>query len=184
METSANVIRLQPFLRQTCHPSALHALGVRLFCVFGFAGLSKREHAKALVAASQHAAPSPEPRRDTVLEDQGCCPGASSGQSTQEPLAPNTILLLLRVPMLEAVLLRRSLPLSSWWCHPSATGTPMWCLWRLVPRATASTRQRRLRARQVTDKSVGPHSGPCFSAHLCRAAPMGTLSRPGPRHHA
>ena len=36
-------------------------------------------------AASQHAAPSPEPRRfDTVLKDQGCRPGACFGQSAQE----------------------------------------------------------------------------------------------------
>ena len=157
METSAKVIRLQPYLKQTCHPSALHALGVRLPQSLGLlaclGGTTRKPWPRCKpTRCSISRVPSwrllwPE-RARTVPSPRTIAP------QLRQRAPPNVpFLLILRVPgvwsswcvWLEVVLLRRGLPLSSWGCHLGVTGTPMWCLWRVVPRATESSRQRRLR---------------------------------------
>ena len=164
------------------------------------------DHAKAL-AAFHHAAPSVEPcRLDAVLEDQGCCLGAYFGQNEQElcrllgpsppdfgsehhQTCPSSLLLRDRDRWLVSLAgLACCSATMSWFAavlHPCVKGTPKWCRWRIVPRATTSSRPRQLRisvhrAVDTFQIHVGPHSRPCFSAHVCR----GLLQwEPAPTQH-
>ena len=69
-------------------------------------------------------------------------------------------------------------------------GTSRWCRWRVVPRATTSSRQQRLRV--SVHLARGPLPDPCHGQRcwsslslllLCTPAPMGILSRPRPPPH-
>ena len=77
---------------------------------------------------------------------------------------------------LASVLPRFGQPLFAWQCRPGARVTPVWCQWRCAPchnvKSSATTSSLRpsstwTPSRSMSRTSVGPHSRPCFSAHLC-----------------